>query len=129
MMDPSTTIVSSHPESRSAELPNHTLQFQIKNQNLYPDVALKHVREEDVDSTTEKVTTNDDELSKLDQELLETPVQRTKETKVILECFEDPNRQLLLVEGPCGGTLNFKWGSCLCAVFRTHPNSQNHISR
>jgi hypothetical protein len=101
MMNPSTMIVS----GRSAMRPNHTLQLQIKNQNLYPDVALKNDREED-DSKNEEVT-NDDELSKLHQALHETAVQRTKESNEILECFEDTNRQLLLVEGSCGGTLNF----------------------
>jgi hypothetical protein len=47
-----------------------------------------------------------DELSYklLSQALQKTVVERAKESKQILECFQDSNRQLLLVEGPSGGT-------------------------
>jgi hypothetical protein len=54
---------------------------------------------------------NNEEEKQLDESkllcrgaLLATALQRPKESQEILDCFTDPNRQLLLVEGPCGGT-------------------------
>jgi hypothetical protein len=50
-------------------------------------------------------TNNDNSESKLlCRALLATALQRPKESQEIQDCFTDPNRQLLLVEGPCGGT-------------------------
>lgn len=99
-MDTATTtriVLSEHPVERSVTRPG-----QRKNNNSGSD------GEDDVDEDTFHETsrkTGDSAIStKWCRALDETVLRRTKESSEMLNCFADPSQQLLLVEGPTGGT-------------------------
>jgi hypothetical protein len=117
------------PVERSAERPA-AAQRWLHNQVAFVS-TFRHDDDDDGDAATKNETAittdnqtiivveqadnsnnnnNNEEEKQLDESkllcraLLATALQRPKESKEILDCFTDANRQLLLVEGPCGGT-------------------------
>jgi hypothetical protein len=102
---PTTAAVLSCPLQRSVERPTQkTLLHQLPKQEEngssdHGRVDFSKARHDEAATTPNGIA-----ASKLCQAVDETALRRLKESKEILDCFDDPDRRLLLVEGPSGGT-------------------------
>jgi hypothetical protein len=73
-----------------------------------------------VKSIMETKDCDEESSSKWCEALQATALQRTKQADEILAAFDNPDRQLLIVKGPCGGMYNLCCCCCSCCRCASH---------